>query len=435
MNRSIDFKKLYKKSYFLVLVFLFLILFQNNFSLAQTKEELESKINSKNTDIEKLENEIKAFQNELNSLGKEKNSLSKTIKELDINRKKLLLNISLTENKIAKANLKIQNLGNEINTKEDSIDINLKALKNNIQNIDQIENKNLISLLASSNNLSNIWNDFDQMLLVKESILDNTLNLKKIKGELEVDQNSEEKAKAELVYLKNELADEKKIIEQNKKDKENLLKQTKNSEANYQKLLKEKQALKLALEKELRDYESQLKFILDPNSLPGAGVLSWPLEKVFVTQLFGKTSASARLYTSGSHSGVDFRASVGTPVYAMADGIVGGVGDTDTTCPGASFGKWIFIEYNNGLSSAYGHLSLSKVYAGQKVSRGEVVGYSGNTGHTTGPHLHLTVYAKSGAKVQTLPSKSCVGKTLTQPIAPVNAYLDPMYYLPAYKAN
>lgn len=435
MKRSLDSKKLYKNPYLLAIgVLIFLILLQTNFSFAQTKEELESKINTKNTDIEKIEAEIKAFQNELNSLGKEKNSLAKTIKELDLNRKKLLLNISLTENKIEKANLKIQTLGDEIDTKEDSIERDTKAIKYNIKSINELEEKNLISLLIKGN-LTNAWNDLDNMLTVKENIRTHILKLKEIKGELETTQNTEEKAKAELIYLKNELADEKKIVDQNKKDKERLLAQTKNNEANYQKLLKEKQALKLALEKELRDYESQLKFILDPNSLPGANVLSWPLENVFVTQLFGKTSSSARLYTSGSHSGVDFRASVGTPVLAMADGIVAGVGDTDTTCPGASFGKWIFIEYNNGLSSAYGHLSLSKVSVGQKVSRGEVVGYSGNTGHTTGPHLHVTIYAKVAAKVQTLPSKSCVGKTLTQPIAPVNAYLDPMIYLPVYNKN
>lgn len=434
MKRSIDLTKLYKSVFVLLLFFVFFILFSLN-SFAQNKEELENKINLKNTDINKLEAEIKAYQNELNALGSQKNSLAKTIKELDLTRKKLILNITLTENKIEKTNLKIESLGEQINSKEDSISINTRAIKNNIQNIDQIENKSLVSLLVDNQNLSNIWNDLDQILVVKEGILKHTRSLKEIKGELEETQNVEEKAKAELIFLKNELADEKKIVDQNKKDKEKLLAQTKNNEANYQKLLKEKQALKLALEKELRDYESQLKFILDPNSLPGGGVLSWPIENVFVTQLFGKTSSSKRLYASGSHSGVDFRASVGTPVLAMADGTVSGVGDTDTTCPGASFGKWVFIEYNNGLSSAYGHLSLSKVNVGQKVSRGEVVAYSGNTGHTTGPHLHVTVYAKSGAKVQTLPSKSCLGKTLTQPIAPVNAYLDPMYYLPAYKAN
>lgn len=434
MKRSIDLIKLYNSVFVFLLFFVFFILFSLN-SFAQNKEELETKINSKNTDISKLEAEIKSYQNELNALGGQKNSLAKTIKELDLTRKKLILNITLTENKIEKTNLKIESLGKEINSKEDSISINTRAIKNNIQNINQIENKNLISLLVDNQNLSNIWNDLDQILAVKEGILEHTISLKEIKGELEETQDVEEKAKGELVFLKNELADEKKIVDQNKKDKERLLSQTKNNEANYQKLLKEKKALKDSLEKELRDYESQLKFILDPNSLPGGGVLSWPLENVFVTQLFGKTSSSKRLYASGSHSGVDFRASVGTPVLAMADGIVSGVGDTDITCSGASFGKWVFIEYNNGLSSAYGHLSLAKVNVGQKVSRGEVVGYSGNTGHTTGPHLHVTVYAKVGAKVQTLPSKSCPGKTLTQPIAPVNAYLDPMYYLPAYKSN
>jgi murein DD-endopeptidase MepM/ murein hydrolase activator NlpD len=117
----------------------------------------------------------------------------------------------------------------------------------------------------------------------------------------------------------------------------------------------------------------------------------------------------------------------------MADGVVKGTGDTDLVCPGVSFGRFIFIEYSNGLSSTYGHLSLIKVREGQKVSRGEVVGYTGGTGRVTGPHLHVSVYASSSAvSVATVPSKSCPGKILKQPIAPTNAYLDPMYYLPLY---
>ena len=113
----------------------------------------------------------------------------------------------------------------------------------------------------------------------------------------------------------------------------------------------------------------------------------------------------------------------------MADGIVGGVGDTDTTCPGASFGKWIFIEGTiTDSQSAYGHLSLSKVYAGQKFLEVKSSVIVAILVILLVPSARLTVYAKSGAKVQTLPSKSCVGKTLTQPIAPVNAYLDPMYF-------
>ncbi len=237
-------------------------------------------------------------------------------------------------------------------------------------------------------------------------------------------------AKNELLDLKSELADQKKIVEQNTKEKNKLLSQTKNNEANYQKLLKTRIAQKDAIEKELRDYESQLKYVLDPSKLPNAGVFSWPLDYVLVTQQFGKTVDSKRLYTSGSHGGVDFRAAVGTPVKSMGNGVVAGVGDTDTQCPGASFGKFVFIKYDNGLSSAFGHLSLIKANVGDKVLRGTIVAYSGNTGYSTGPHLHVSVYAPDSAEVKSLPSKSCPGKVLTQPIAATNAYLDPLYFLP-----
>ena len=167
----------------------------------------------------------------------------------------------------------------------------------------------------------------------------------------------------------------------------------------------------------------------------GSGILAWPLDKVFVTQLFGKTVAAKRLYTSGSHSGIDFRASIGTPVKSMGNGVVVGTGDTDVYCKGASFGKWVFIKYDNGLSSTYGHLSVISSKAGQKVSTGDVVALSGNTGHSTAPHLHVTVYASQGADVKTVPSLSCNGKTFTMPIAPVSAYLDPVLYLPKLSAS
>jgi murein DD-endopeptidase MepM/ murein hydrolase activator NlpD len=158
---------------------------------------------------------------------------------------------------------------------------------------------------------------------------------------------------------------------------------------------------------------------------------------VLITQRFGKTVDAKRLYVSGSHSGVDFRASVGTPVYAVADGVVEGTGDTDQTCYKASFGKWVFIRHNNGLSTAYGHLSLIKVSEGARVKKGDLIAYSGNTGHSTGPHLHLTVYASygvdggEGARVTERPSEACKGAVYRMPLAPTNAYLDPLLYLPS----
>ncbi len=435
MRQFLDYKKQYKISLALLVFILFFSFLYTSYISAQTKtkESLESEINSRNLDIANIETQIKSFQSEINNLGKQKNSLSKAIKELELSSKKLALNINLTQKQIQNAESKIEELSSEIGVKNQEIDLNTSALKKSFRSMNELDNTDFFVLLLNKNGLTEVWNDLDNIITIRENIREEVGNLKTIKGDLEDTQNTTVKVKENLEKLKRDLADEKKLIEQNKKDTEKLLKDTKNNESNYQKLLKEKQNLKIALEKELREYESQLKYILDPNSLPGANVLAWPLENVYITQLFGVTSASKRLYASGSHSGVDFRASVGTPVFSVAEGVVKAVGDTDETCRGASFGKWVFIEHNNGLASTYGHLSLIKATPGQKVSRGDLIAYSGNTGHTTGPHLHLTIYASQAAKVETKPSRACAGKTLTQPFAPVNAYLDPMYYLPKYK--
>ena len=423
------------KKLFSFLLFGILLIIPIAFSFAQTAQDIQDKINEKDSDIKKLEQEIIAYQTELNNLGQQKNSLSKSLKELDITKKKLNTDIAVTQNKIDKTNLKIQNLSSDINTKEDSIKNNIDSVKLEIKNINEFEQKSIVETILSQNNFSFIWNDIDNMITVRERIRENTIELKQIKGELEDTRKVTIDAKNELLNLKSELADQKKIVEQNTNEKKKLLTQTQNSETNYQKILKNRLAQKDALEKELRDYESQLEYILDPSKLPNAGVFSWPLDSILVTQLFGKTVDSKRLYTSGSHSGVDFRASVGTPVKAMAGGVVLGTGDTDTQCPGASFGRFVLIEYDNGLSATFGHLSLIKVKKGERVTRGQIVAYSGNTGYSTGPHLHVSVYAPNAAEVKSLPSKSCPGRVLTQPIASINAYLDPMYYLPSSYAK
>ncbi len=421
-----DYKKLFKTAVFLILFFIFIA-----FSYAQTAGEIRNKIDQKSADIARLEEQIKAYQNELDNLEKQKDSLNVSIKQLDITKKKLNADISVTQNKIDKTNFQIQNLSGDIRNKESSINTNINSINLEIRKISELEDASLVEMILSNNDFTEIWNDIDNIITVREKIRENIMKLRKIKGDLENTRDETIQAKNELVRLKNQLSDQQKIVVQNTNEKNKLLAETKNSEANYQKLVKDQLAKKLAFKKELRDYESQLQFILDPSKLPSAGVLSWPLDNIFVTQEFGAKTGPHRTYTSG-HSGTDFRARTPLPVKSMAEGVVREIGDTDTSCPGASFGKWIFIEYNNGLSSTFGHLSLIRVKEGQRVKRGELVGYSGGTGRVTGPHLHVSLYVSSAVSVQTVPSVSCLGRILKQPVAAINAYLDPMYYLPPY---
>ena len=157
----------------------------------------------------------------------------------------------------------------------------------------------------------------------------------------------------------------------------------------------------------------------------GSGVLHWPLDNIFITQQFGKTVDAKRLYTSGTHDGVDFRASIGTPVRAALTGIVLEV--NQGAVPYCQYGKWVIVKHGNGLATLYAHLSQINVQKGQAVGTGAVVGFSGNTGYATGPHLHFTVYAAEGISLKQYTCKS--GYTVTVPIAPVNAYLNPLSYL------
>src|ERR1700756_2716861 len=85
------------------------------------------------------------------------------------------------------------------------------------------------------------------------------------------------------------------------------------------------------------------------------------------------------------HSGVDIGSSYGHPIVAPADGVV-----TFADFMGG-YGKAIVINHGNGISTRYGHLSGYAVTSGQKVQRGDVIGYVGESGRSTGPHLHYEV--------------------------------------------
>jgi murein DD-endopeptidase MepM/ murein hydrolase activator NlpD len=93
------------------------------------------------------------------------------------------------------------------------------------------------------------------------------------------------------------------------------------------------------------------------------------------------------------HEGVDLAAPTGTPVYAASDGVVVGAG------PNAGYGNWIRIDHLRKFSTVYGHLSefAPGVQEGLHVNRGELIGFVGSTGRSTGPHLHFEILSNSKA--------------------------------------
>lgn len=399
---------------------------------AQTIESIKSKIEDKNSQIEELEKEIAQYQKELTLTAKQAQTLQSTVKTLDLTRNKLIADTKVTENKIDSTNLTIDKLALEIKNKEKGIGENVEAIKSTMRQIQHADDKSILETLLQYKSLADFWNEQEQIEKFQQSIRVKVADLKELKTDLEIRVSETERQKNKLVELKQDLVDQQKIVEANKREKNNLLTQTKNTEANYKKILKEKEDLREAFERELRNFEAELRIAIDPKSIPpaGKGVLAWPLDSILVTQNFGNTafSKTTLAYNGQGHNGIDFRASIGTRVKSAGSGIVAGIGDTDITCPGASYGKWVMITHTNGLSTLYAHLSLIKVSKGQNVETGEILGYSGNSGYSTGPHLHFTVFASQGVRIMDRQSRVC-GGVYTMPVADLKAYLDPIIYL------
>ena len=120
-----------------------------------------------------------------------------------------------------------------------------------------------------------------------------------------------------------------------------------------------------------------------------------PVEGVRLTSDFGMRWHPV---TGGrhAHKGVDLAGPIGTPVHATADAVVGKAEWF------SSYGLYVALEHGGDIETRYGHMSRLNVYAGQHVHKGDVIGYIGTTGRSTGPHLHYEVRL-SGVAVNPIP--------------------------------
>lgn len=411
--------------------------------------QLEDKIRETNAKIAELEKEIAKYESDLSVIGTAKKTLENEIQRLDVSRKKINTDISLTERRINGTNLELEELGSSIEDKSRRIEIGKNAIQESLRALDHIGDATFGEYLFTSLSLRDAWEASDGLRHLQTTIRDEIAELSVVKSELTEDFEIEEAKKAKLLSLKKELAGQRAVLDQNKKTQSTVLSETKSKESEYQKILEAKRAAKLEFEKELNEYEGKLEYSADPNAIPspGSGVLGFPLdpeymsrckdkEKTYkniycVSQYFGNTSfAASGAYNGKGHNGIDFGAPEGTKVVAALDGVVLATGNTDIYKGCYSYGKWALIQHDNGLSTLYAHLSHIAQAKGDQVSTGDLIGYTGNTGYSTGPHLHFSVYASSGVRLVRLgdikAKTNCANATV--PVAPTAAYLNPLSY-------
>jgi len=121
----------------------------------------------------------------------------------------------------------------------------------------------------------------------------------------------------------------------------------------------------------------------------------YPLHNRYITSGYGMRK-DPKTGILQFHAGIDFRGRVGTTIMASLDGVVSVVGENWL------YGKYIIISHSNGYKTLYGHMNSFSVRQGDRVARGKKIGEVGNTGYSTGPHLHFGIYDKNNRLVNPL---------------------------------
>lgn len=157
-------------------------------------------------------------------------------------------------------------------------------------------------------------------------------------------------------------------------------------------MLEQEKNISLAAEAKANDLQNLLGAIKTENYRQDVTPNQWPTDGGYVSSSFGGRANPFSGYGSDWHPGIDIAVDYGTPVYASAAGYVQQAGWY------GGYGNYIRLGHDFGYETAYGHMSRLAVSAGSFVQKGQVIGYVGSTGYSTGPHLHFEVL-KNGEQV------------------------------------
>ncbi len=244
-----------------------------------------------------------------------------------------------------------------------------------------------LSILLSSDSFSDFLNRYEiirQISLRDENLFEQLKAIRdKVlteKRELEDTKKEAEDTKAQMEANKAELEAQ---MEAKRKQMESIQLAQKNVKDAYTAMIETEDELMAQYKKAAAEYAAQSTYV--------GGTFMWPLPagNNVVTCKYGMRThpitGKRKL-----HTGVDLRAATGTKVYAANKGTV------TTSGYSSAWGNYIIISHGGGITTLYAHLSKRSVSKDDKVKQGDIIGYSGNTGYSTAPHLHFEI-SKNGS--------------------------------------
>lgn len=377
---------------FSVLVSLFLLV-TAAFVPSSAASEKENQIRS---EISKLQQQQKEQQAEINRL---KNDASKQQQLKTAIEKKMALvqqEIDACNRQINAVNAKIAANKAEIDQKNAEIEKTKLAFKKRLRAIYMSNTNSSVQVLLGAD-------DFAQFLELSQLTASVAAKDKKMIEEivaavklLEEKQAENNKLLEEQMTVKNSITQKQQELKAQSNEIQAIISQIKSDQKEAQ---NDKNATDAALAEKEKELAPFIKNATNTNNVYDGGPFLWPTTVTKISSSWG--SRWGRL-----HAGVDIsNGTYGNPIFAIADGTVERVVNS---CPhnypkqsscgcGGGYGRYVLLDNGKGsdgviYKSLYGHMSSAVVSAGQHVTRGQIIGYMGCTGHSTGPHLHFEIW-------------------------------------------
>jgi len=392
-----------------------------NLAVGAAPSELKNSIDQKTQELLEITSQIKENQKSLEETQGQSKTLQQEVKRIDSNITAVSLSIRSSQVTIDKLGLEINSLQYDISDTEQQIIDKQDAITKILQEFQQTDQETPLIIFLKNKSLADSVLEIQNLADLNSGLSTEMNDLKNTKTALsdKLKQSADKKQLA--INEAQNLKDKQLILGETKKEKQTVLVQTKNQEQVYQKTISDLQKKQAAIASEIENMDEELRLKIDPSALPSKrpGVLAMPVSGI-LSQDYGATTFAKYGYLGKWHNGVDFAASIGTPIFSAEKGKVVAVGNSDAYCYRGAYGKFIVIEHENNLTTLYGHLSLQVVKVNDTINRGQLIGYTGKTGYATGPHLHFSVYASQTFRM---------GASKTCGLLPYGGDLNPMDYL------
>ncbi len=373
-----------------------------DFKTSEEIKELNVEITEKSELTDKLREQADAYAKKIQEQQATSNTLENELSIIENRITKIGLDIERKESEIDTTNLKIRETSLQIDDKQRAIDFSQLQLSSLLREINRQDQRGQLEILVLNDNLSDFFGYIKRLEEVQLNMQLTVAGIKEGKRELEINEHSLEKEKADLQRLLLEQEIERQKMNEEKLAQERLIDQTEFSEQKFQEQLSEIRFQQRIANEEISDLERRVKEKLrqaqlkDPEININPGQLLWPIPNQGITTYYHDPTYPFR-HIVGEHSGLDLRTlingtpSMGMPLRAPESGII-----VKTIINGKFTGNAIFLSHGD-LMTVFFHLSEVYVQPDQFVSIGDTIAATGGApGHpgaglSSGPHLHFEV--------------------------------------------